>query len=444
MRILFASMPSDGHFLPMTGPAQRLGREGHDVRFYTGPSFAGRLQRLGIPHVPFRRATEVNGQNLAEHFPEVDRLKGPRRVAFDVEKIFFANIPAHYADIVELHAGFPFQVLVSDAAFYAAYPVTRKLGIPAYGIAPAPTPAAKSAGAPPPFFGLTPAKNPATRLAHRVVWAMVEATTKRARPILGELLAREGLPAYDGSVFQLPWDTVTRMFAAGAAAMDFDNIRWPDNHTFAGPLLPPRAGEATEIPFLDRLTAATSVVVVSQGTVDNRDPGKLLVPALTALACTGHLVVACTGHRNTRALRERFPQGNMIIEDWVDFDALLPHADAFITNGGYGSIMQAIMAEVPIVSAGKSEAKNDINARLAYRHLGYDLKTEHPSPARIAAAVRRVIADPTYKASIRRVAADLRAHRPVDTIVEAILGQANERALAVPGNPGPRASQRAH
>lgn len=133
MRILFASMPFDGHFLPMTGLAQRLRRDGHDVRFYAGRSFAGRLERLGVPHLPFRRAAEINGQNLAGHFPEIDKLKGPRRVAFDAEKIFFAPIPAHYADIVELHAGFPFEVLVNDGAFYAAYPVTRKLGIPRTG-----------------------------------------------------------------------------------------------------------------------------------------------------------------------------------------------------------------------------------------------------------------------------------------------------------------------
>jgi UDP:flavonoid glycosyltransferase YjiC (YdhE family) len=340
----------------MTGLAQRLRREGHDVRFYAGRSFAGRLERLGVPHVPFRRAAEINGQNLAGHFPEIDKLKGPRRVGFDVEKIFFAPIPAHYAYVVELHAGFPFEVLVNDGPFYAAYPVTGKLGIPAYGIAPVPTPTAKSAGAPPPFFGLAPAAGPATRLKHRIVWAMVESTAKRARPILDELLAREGLHAYDGSIYQLPWDTVTRMFATGAAAMDFAGIRWPDNHTFVGPLLPPRTDQAQQTAFVDRLAAAAPVVVVSQGTVDNRDPEKLFVPALTALAGTGHLVVACTGHRNTGALRERFPQGNVIVEDWADFDALLPYADVFITNGGYGSIMQAIMAGVPIVSAGKSAA----------------------------------------------------------------------------------------
>ena len=384
--------------------------------------------------MPFRRAAEINGQNLAEHFPEIDKLKGPKRVAFDVEKIFFAPIPAHYADITELHADFPFEVLVNDGAFYAAYPVTRKLGMPAYGIAPAPT--AKSAGAPPPFFGLTPA----TRLRHRIVWAMVEGTAKRARPILDELLAREGLPAYDGSIYQLPWDTVTRMFATGAAAMDFDDRRWPDNHTFVGPLLPPRTGQVKEVPFPDRLATAAPVVVVSQGTVDNRDPEKLFVPTLTALAGTGHLVVACTGHRNTGALRERFPQGNVIVEDWVDFDALMPQADVFITNGGYGSIMQAIMAEVPIVSAGKSEAKNDINARLAYRRLAYDLKTERPEPTPIAAAVRHVLADPAYKTNLARVAAQLRAQRPLDTMAETILKGVHERGLAVPGNTGPRAS----
>src|SRR3712207_7778130 len=32
LRILFASMPFDGHFLPLTGLAQHLRRRGHDVR----------------------------------------------------------------------------------------------------------------------------------------------------------------------------------------------------------------------------------------------------------------------------------------------------------------------------------------------------------------------------------------------------------------------------
>lgn len=431
LRALFASMPFDGHFLPMTGIAQRMVQLGHDVRFYTGASFGDRLAELGVAHVPFERATEINGLNLAERFPEVAKLRGLRRVRFDVEKIFFANIDAHYADILALHREHPFDVLINDAAFYAAYPVTRRLGIPAYGIAPAPTPTAKSAGAPPPFFGLTPAGGPLGRVRHRIVWEMVEGPQRAAKSIMDDLLTREALPAYPGSVFELPWDTVVRMFQTGVPSMDFDGIRWPKHHQFVGPLLPPpRTGASAGIPFADRLAGAASVVVVSQGTVDNRDPEKLFVPTLTALAGSSHLVVATTGGRNTAELRERFPQENVVVEDWVDFDALLPHADVFVTNGGYGSIMQALLAGVPIVSAGTLEAKNDINARLAYRGLALDLRTERPRPTQIATAIRTVTGDPAYRENVGRVAADLRATTPVETVVAAILADA--RAGAIP------------
>src|SRR5262245_14035350 len=112
MRILFASMPFDGHFLPLTGLAEHLARAGHDVRFYTGPSYARRLAAVGVPHLPFRRATEVNADNLALHFPEVERLRGPKRIAFDLEKVFFANTGAHFADVREIREEFVFEVLV--------------------------------------------------------------------------------------------------------------------------------------------------------------------------------------------------------------------------------------------------------------------------------------------------------------------------------------------
>ena len=85
--------------------------------------------------------------------------------------------------------------------------------------------------------------------------------------------------------------------------------------------------------------------------------------------------------------------------------------------------MHAIMAEVPIVSAGTLEAKNDVNARLAYRGLGYNLKTERPTPARVAAAVQRVLDEPSYKRNVARVAAELRAQRPLDTMTDAILNR---------------------
>ena len=421
MRILCASMPFDGHFLPLTGIARHLRLAGHDVRFYTGPSYAERLADLDVAHLPFRRATEVNGDNIAEHFPEIEKLKGPKRIAFDLEKIFFGNTRAHFEDIRDIREEFALEALIADGAFYAAYLVAHKLAVPVYGVGPGPTPAPTSPTAPPPFFGLTPATNPFARLKHRAIRTMVERTTKPGMLTFNELLASEGLAPYERSVFDLPWDAATRFFQTGVPEMDFPREDWPANHQFAGPLLPPRMNGQAELSFAEKLGQRESVVVISQGTVDNRDPEKLFVPALTALAGTEHLVIACTGRRHTDALRDRFPHDNVLVEDWVDFHTLLPHADLFICNGGYGSIMQALIAEVPILSAGKLEAKNDINARLAYRGLGLDLKTERPKARQIAASVKRVLGDPSYKANVARVAAALNARRPLETIEAALL-----------------------
>jgi MGT family glycosyltransferase len=430
VRILLASMPFDGHFLPLTGIARHLQLRGHDVRFYTGPSYARRLADLEVPHLPFRRAAEINADNLAEHFPEVEALRGPKRIAFDLEKIFFGNTRAHFEDIREIQEEFAFEALVADGAFYASYLVAERLGIPVYGIGPGPTPAPTSPTAPPPFFGLSPATGPLARLKHRVIRAMVDRTTRPGMRAFNALLASEGLPPYEGSVFDLPWDAATLFFQTGIPEMDFPREDWPANHRFVGPLLPPRSTTGAGFSFQGRRERFASVIVVSQGTVDNRDPEKLFVPALTALAGTEHLVVACTGRRHTETLRERFPQDNVLIEDWVDFDALLPHADLFIANGGYGSIMQALIAEVPILSAGKLEAKNDINARLAYRGLGFDLRTERPTPAQISAGVRRVLGDPSFKQNATRVSALLKARRPLDEIEAGILSAETPKIAA--------------
>jgi len=77
MRILFASTAADGHFNPMTGVAIHLRDAGHDVRWYTGASYEHRLQEMGIPLLPFKRAREINGETMPKLFPERARLKGP-------------------------------------------------------------------------------------------------------------------------------------------------------------------------------------------------------------------------------------------------------------------------------------------------------------------------------------------------------------------------------
>jgi MGT family glycosyltransferase len=422
-RFLFATMPFDGHFKPLTGVARQLKELGHDVRWYTGASYAGALGDLGIQHLPFARAREVTGENIGELFPERARLSGPKLIAFEFEHVFVANCEAHYQDLAAIHDEFGFDALIADDGLYAMKLVAEKLGVPVYAVGVAPL-MFNSRYAPPSFFGLKPARSPLGRARDRVVAAMVDSTMKPGARRFNELLTSEGLAPLGAprDFFDIPAQASTLFFQSGVPGFEYPRPDLPENVRFVGPLLPDRRAITRELPDPDRLRGADSMIVVSQGTVDNKDPEKLIVPALEALAGTEHFVVATTGGCGTEKLRERFAAENVLIEDFVDFGALFEHARLFICNGGYGSILLALANGVPVLSAGTREGKNDINARVDHFGVGIDLRTERPTAARIARGVERILADGGYARRVARLREEFQRYEPVDLIARELVG----------------------
>jgi UDP:flavonoid glycosyltransferase YjiC (YdhE family) len=231
------------------------------------------------------------------------------------------------------------------------------------------------------------------------------------------VLASEGLPPVAvGDFLELTRKCATDYFQSGVPGFDYPRRNLPTNVKFVGPLLPNRKATVLPVELADKLREDRSVIVVSQGTVDNTDADKLFVPALEALKGASHLVIATTGGKNTEELRKRFPETNVVIEDFIDFDLLFEHADLFICNGGYGSILLALSHGVPILSAGTREGKNDINSRIDYSGFGVDLKTERPKPERIAKGVTRVLGDTHFAQNVERIRAEFRSYHPLDLI----------------------------
>ena len=133
---------------------------------------------------------------------------------------------------------------------------------------------------------------------------------------------------------------------------------------------------------------------------------------------SGALLVVGTGRKNTDALRRRFPQENVVIEDYVDFDAVLERAEVFICNGGHGSVLLSLSHGVPIVAAGVREGKNDINARVEHFGVGVNLRTEAPRAEQILRAVERVLGEPSYRRRAGNLRAELASYRPLEIIDE--------------------------
>jgi UDP:flavonoid glycosyltransferase YjiC (YdhE family) len=414
-RFLFATMPFDGHFSPLTSIAMHLKEQGHDVRWYAGPSYARKLADLGIPHFPFQRAREVSGENIADLFPERARLKGPKLLSFDMEQVFVANVEQHYRDILDVHASFPFDAFVCDAALYAAPLVAAKLSPRMYSIGVGPSVA--TSDGPPPFFGLKPARTIVDKLVHRIARVLLYSTMRRGVKTYNKVLASEGLPPVAVAEWvDLSHRCATYYFQSGVPGFDYPRTNLPGNVKFVGPVLPFRKATVLPAELEEKLRGYKTVIVVSQGTVDNTDAEKLFVPALEALKGSSHLVVATTGGKNTEELRRRYPEPNVVIEDYVDFDLLFQHADLFICNGGYGSILLALSHGAPVLSAGVREGKNDINARIDYFGFGIDLKTERPTTQKIANGVTRVLADKRIAQNVERIRAEFETYRPLDLI----------------------------
>jgi UDP:flavonoid glycosyltransferase YjiC (YdhE family) len=86
--------------------------------------------------------------------------------------------------------------------------------------------------------------------------------------------------------------------------------------------------------------------------------------------------------------------------------------------------------------AGTTEEKPEIAARVAWAGAGIRVKAKRPTADQVRDAVRRVLAEPSFRAGARRVAADYAGHDAPAEAVELI-----ER-LAATGRPVTRGADR--
>jgi UDP:flavonoid glycosyltransferase YjiC (YdhE family) len=393
---------------------------------------------MGIPLFPFKRAREINGETISTLFPERARLKGPALIRFDFEHVFLSNVEAYFEDVVEIERDFPFDVLVAEGAWMAARLVRDVLGKHVVGIGPG-TVLATSPDVPPNFVGLRPARTPAGRLLHRAMGvAMDRMVVANGRRLYNAVMDKHGLEPITGAVFDEFYSYHHVLFQNGVPGFEYSRQRQPPKLRFVGLLRPYATRSAASPPQLANVAGDRRVVLISQGTIDNQDPGKLIVPALEGLVSSGALLVVGTGHKNTEELRRRFPQDNVVIEDYVDFDAVLARADVFVCNGGHGSVLLSLSKGVPVVGAGVREGKNDINARVEHFGVGINLRTETPTSRQVARAVGRVLAEPSFQRRALALRDELAGYRPLEIIDDYFARCTRVKTPSVDRTPGCR------
>lgn len=409
-KILFANFPGDGHFNPLTSLAVHLKWLGCDVRWYTSTKYAPKIKQLGIPHYPLVRAVDTS--DIEQHFPERNEIKGMvKKLRFDIIHAFVLRGPEYYADLQSIYEEFPFEALVADCAFTGIPFVTDRMKIPVLSIGVFPL-TETSVDLPPVGLGMTPSKSLAGRWIHRILRIISDRYLfGEPNRVMREVLEKHDVAHDNRSLFDLIVKKASLHLQSGTPGFEYQRSDLGRNVRFIGSLLPFRKNVERGSWEDPRLHQYERIVVVTQGTVE-KDVQKLLVPTLEAFRNTNVLVIATTGGSDTEYLRTRFPDNNFIIEDFIPFADIMPYADLYITNGGYGGVLLAIEYELPLLVAGVHEGKNEINARIGYFELGINLKTEKPTPVKIKKAADVLFNNSRYREKVTELRREFSMYDP--------------------------------
>lgn len=410
-RFLFASIPVPAHTTNPMPIAARLVERGHEVLWYAGRVFHDRIAAIGATPLPYRAATDFGGQELDEAFPQYAGRSGPRLIGRVFAELFIGQAPQRIADLRPVLAERAVDAMLHDGLMYGVGMLGELTGVPDATFGDGPLPYLEPDT--PPFGpALAPMRGPLGRLRNRVVGEVGRRVIFRdAQRAYERIRAELGLPPDPRPALDAVASPMLHLQGC-TPSFDYPRKHLPPTVHWVGALRPDPPRHFPPAWWADVLSAGRPVVHVTQGSI-RPDMTELVVPTLRALAGEDVLVVVTTGGPSQAdveaALGGPLP-ANARVTPFVPYDLMLSHADVFVTNGGYTGVTLALAHGVPIVQAGVTEEKAEIAARIHWSGVGLKLGTSHPKPAAVRAAVRRVLAEPAFRAAAGRVRAEMAPH----------------------------------
>ncbi|KFA54090.1 hypothetical protein S40293_05540 [Stachybotrys chartarum IBT 40293] len=406
MKFLLHSHFPAGHAYPMQAIAQELVARDHEVVWLTSAVHQVSVEATGATFVPTTQVALID-EPLAK-----EGATGLLDGQYSRQE---GRLLAQVEDYRGILKGFEADVLLVDVFPYGAKALWELGEIPAYatlGVIPMYTSNARS---PPAVSGKSPPKSllgTISNLVQQLVKRLV-VLPLQLKPILDRQRRGLGLKA-------LPWFAPEEDYIyspllhiqASSLALEFGQDRKVKSGAmptvFVGPLVAPANQRLPRLPpWWNVLFEWRPVVGITQGTLAT-DPTSLILPAIQALANSDKItLVVVSPHAAAIAATTRNPR-NAHFATFLPYHLFLPRLSLLITNGGYGSITQALAHGVPLLCAGQTEDKKDTAARVAWCGAGIDLKTDTPSVKEIRDAADEILGYARdYKENARQLGREL-------------------------------------
>jgi MGT family glycosyltransferase len=399
-RYLFTSWEGGGHVQPLLLVARDVAARGHAVLVLSDPCNAPDAAALDVPFrawttAPFQTGKTRDDDRLKDH--EADNpLAVIQRL---LDRVMAGPALAYANDTLAAIDTFTPDVVVSQELLLGPMAAAEARGLPLALLAANVWSLPTMAGAPPFGAGMLPAANDEERAMHAMVGQMSRTFFQAGLPDLNAARGALGLPPLDDLFAQM--DAAKAILLATSRAFDFAPDPLPAPFAHVGPYL---ADPAWVEPFAPPPGDAPLVVVSFSSLYQAQEPAvRAVIAALGALPARG---VVTTGPTIDPAQFDA--PANVAIVRSAPHGELLKDAALFVTHAGHGSALRPLMAGVPLLCLPMGRDQNDNAARVAHRGAGLTLPADATADT-IAAAVRRLLEEPAFKAAAEALGAAIRA-----------------------------------
>jgi MGT family glycosyltransferase len=424
MHVLVTLWDGGGTVPVEAGVVRRVVARGHTVTALADPTMERELSAAGAVFRSWHRAPHRRSLDEPDLIDDVG-CRTPLQVLDRILGRLMTGPAAAFAEDVAAELDVrPAEVVVSDGALMGALVGAEAQSVPSVALCPniylRPTP-----GLPPFGSGLRPAAGPAGRVAHRLLHAASSRLWNRGLPPLDAARTERGLDRLT-SLWQ-QWDRADRVLVLTSAAFDL-SAPLPANVRYVGPVLddPVWAEPFQPSPGPQPLVA---VGLSSTSMRGNAATLRRIVAALDRLPVRA---VVPTGPAVDPAEVPGAP--SVAVVRSVPHQQLFAEADVVITHAGHGTLMKALAAGVPTLCLPMGRDQKD-NVVRAERHGAVLRLRPDASPARIAAAVRRLLDEPHFRTNAQRLGARLRADAASGALVAEIEAAAGRSTLPRPHPP---------
>lgn len=413
-RVAFFSVDMHGHVNPTLGLVRKLVEKGEEVLYYSGEAFRERIEAAGASFAAYKEPLGFgthDGGGIETFLVTADFILGR---SLTVTEAVLEDLRAWGTDYI-----------VHDAFCHWGKEAARRLGVPAVSLFANFAFIDEMADLDPAFFmenvlraGDDPlyVKNKGQTDVYRKLTAKLSKILYlkygvRTDSVINDIFCgKEKLNVVPTS----------REFQLYAEAFD-------DSYLFAGYEIGPRM-EKSEFPF-ERLDGRP-LVYIALGTIFNDAP-EFYAACLRAFAEGEAQLVLSVGGSIAPERLGPVPDGAIVLPHVPQVE-VLKRATAFVTHGGANSVHESLCLEVPTVVVPRSFDQFMGAIAVERAGAGIYLREPEPSAEELAAAVRAVRTDPSYREACGRIRRTLEAAGGHERAAEAIIAYAaSERGEAL-------------